>query len=198
VLFSTCVEAVQDICSQSPGRRLAYFYFDFQNAETHKVETMLRSLVRQLSAMNVEIPETVHALYTQLSDKGHSPTYQELCTVFFSMAQASVEECYIMLDALDEVPEVSRCEILKFIQNATTMNFENLHILVTSRDEVDIRTAMSHIPHVAVQLAEKDVDADIRAYVRSCLAEPTERLSGLSDALKTEIEAKVGNEAHGM
>ncbi|KAF2681552.1 hypothetical protein K458DRAFT_457190 [Lentithecium fluviatile CBS 122367] len=96
-----------------------------------------------------------------------------------------------MLDALDEVAETFKCEILKFIRNATSKGIKKLHLLVTSRDEANIRTAMSHTPHITIHIAEEDVDANIRTYVRSCLSEPTERLSGLSDVLKSEIDTKV-------
>jgi hypothetical protein len=189
---------MQDICSPSSGPRLAYFYFDFQNLATHNEETMLRSLIRQLSATDVEVPESVQTLYAKLSDKGLSPTYEDLCTSFLSIVQASVHDCYIMLDALDEVPEESRCEILELLQDATTRHFGKLRILVTSRYEMDIRNAITQMPHATVHLGEEDVDTDIQTYVRSCLAEPKERLSGLSDALKSEIERKVGIDARGM
>ena len=75
-------------------------------------------------------------------------------------------------------------------------NLPNLHILCTSRDELDIRDALQDVSRVTVQLDHGEVDADIRKYIESCLGHS--RLLNLPSPLKDEIILKVGDGAHGM
>jgi hypothetical protein len=51
ILSSTRLENVFQYCADDPGRVVSYFYFDFNDAEKHSPELMVRSLICQLSAM---------------------------------------------------------------------------------------------------------------------------------------------------
>lgn len=81
--------------------------------------TLLRSLLRQLCAGENELPDEVHTLYTQYQDIGHHPLVGELATAFFSIIDRLKKEVYLIMDALDEYPEISnesqRQELLDLI-----------------------------------------------------------------------------------
>ena len=71
-----------------------------------------------------------------------------------------------------------------------------LHILCTSRDEIDIREVLDRIATRTVRLEEEDVNKDIKAYIESCFEH--HRLGKLPTDLKVNIKAKVADGAHGM
>lgn len=150
--------------------------------------------------MELEIPEAIRNLHVNFRDKGHSPTLEELTLAFFEVTMTSSKKTFMIIDTLDEMPDEKcrRKEVLDCLSLITNENLAGLHILCTSRDEMDIQMAMQRLPHNKIRLEKAEVDADIRSYVRTCLNEPESRLFGLSKLLKKEIEEKIGNGACGM
>jgi hypothetical protein len=107
---------------------------------------MMCSLIRQLSAVQPEIPEAVRAVYLKSHATGHSPTLEELIAVFTSVVSASPRDTFIILDALDEVPVgLSRRETLELMKRLTGVAPGRLRLLVTSRDQSDIRMVLEEI-----------------------------------------------------
>jgi len=54
---------------------------------------------------------------------------------------------YLILDALDECPNTkgiwsSRCQVLDLVEKLMTLYLLQLHLYITSRPEVDIRTSL--------------------------------------------------------
>jgi hypothetical protein len=80
---------------------------------------------------------------------------------------------YIILDALDECPNVSgipspREEVLDFVNELVDLHLPNLHICVTSRPEFDIHTALQPLSPRAVSLHDESGQTeDILEYVTS-------------------------------
>jgi hypothetical protein len=202
VLCSTVIEAIKIICEDSVHHRIAYFYFDFQEIEKQRTEPLLRSILRQLLAHESEFPEYVVTLYESLKDKGQSPTIQELEFALNCILDTPARETYLVFDALDEFPEFSivaeRKEMLAIITNMAKKHTSSLHILAASRDEPDIREALKSVSPSSFYLCESTMNSDIAQYIQSRLSDPMDRLSALSESLKTEIESVINQGAHGM
>jgi hypothetical protein len=162
----------------------------------------LRSIIRQLLAHESEFPEYVITLYKTLKDKGQSPTLQELEFALECVLKTPFRENYIILDALDEFPEwttiAERKEMLAIITSMVKKHKSSLHVLATSRDEPDIREAFERVSLSSFCLKESAMNSDIAQYVKARLLDPMERLSALSESLKTEIEYAITQGAHGM
>ena len=107
---------------------------------------MLRSLLRQLCAGEKELPEEVSTLHARYRGIGQNPTMQELTTALFSVINGLGKDIYVTMDALDEYPETSkeaqRQELLDIITQMVEHGSKNLHVLVTSRNEPDIRATL--------------------------------------------------------
>jgi hypothetical protein len=202
VLCSTVIEAIKSICESSLDRRMAYFYFDFQEIEKKRTEPLLRSIIRQLLAHESEFPEYIVTLYKTLKDKGQSPTLKELESALKCVLETPFRETYIILDALDEFPEwttvAERREMLAIIVSMVKKHTSRLHVLATSRDEPDIREAFECVSHSSFCLHESAINSDIAQYVKSRIMDPMERLSAFPDKSKTEIECVINQRAHGM
>ena len=130
---------------------------------------------------------------------GHPPE-DELLTAIKSLLDES-KQTFIIIDALDECPknEDERehlCNILKEIHNWAT---PNLHVLVTSRKEVDLDTALSPIVTLGpISITDNNVSkSDIRKYVKTRLATDDE-LVGYPAELKDKVESTLVERAQGM
>lgn len=200
ILCSTIIEAVKEVCFESATHKLAYFYFDFQNTEKQNMDITIRSLLRQLCAGEMQLPQEVQIMYDRYKGSGLRPTVEELNLALLSLIDYLGKEIYIIMDALDEFPEKSqdsnRQELLDQIKHMVEHPSQQLHILVTSRNEPDIRTTLSDLAGKGISIQSSKVDADIRLFVRTCLEkDPFHRLPV---SVKKSIEARLGEGACGM
>ncbi len=86
---------------------------------------------------------------------------------------------------------------MELVEKLVASKRPNLHILITSRDESDIRSRLGPLSNGGILIQGSTVDEDIRRYVRSCLAED-DRLRKLELRLKEMIERTLGEKAKGM
>jgi hypothetical protein len=161
------------------------------------VAILLRSLIKQLCASEMELPQVVQTLHNQYKPSGQQPNIKELSSTLFSIIGGLKDEIYIIMDALDEYPESKRKELLDQIKQMVEHRSENLHILATSRSEHDIRITLEKPAAGGISIQSSKVDADIKLHVRTCLAEDV-ALKRLPDKVKGDIEVKLGEGAHGM
>ena len=98
----------------------------------------MRSLLYQLCRANRSLIPVVNAEYDARQSRSLPlNTWGKLLETFI----CSSEPVYIVLDGLDECEEIERKQILRIILGLV-QNCSNLHVLVASRKEVDIRQAL--------------------------------------------------------
>jgi hypothetical protein len=80
---------------------------------------------------------------------------------------------YLIIDALDECPNTSKLpppreKALELIEKLVKLDLPNLHLCVTSRPEVDIRTSLEPLTTMCISLHEQSGQKeDIENYVKS-------------------------------
>ena len=80
---------------------------------------------------------------------------------------------YLILDALDECPNTtgipsSRDKVLELVEKLVELNLPNLHLCITSRPEIDIRTSFEPLTSNRVSLHDQSGQRkDIVDYVNS-------------------------------
>jgi hypothetical protein len=80
---------------------------------------------------------------------------------------------YLVLDALDECPNTtgmpsSRGKVLALVEKLVQLNLPNLHICITSRPEIDIRTFLERLTPDRMSLHDQSGQRkDIVDYVKS-------------------------------
>jgi hypothetical protein len=80
---------------------------------------------------------------------------------------------YLVLDALDECPNTtgmpsSRDKVLALVEELDKLNLPNLRLCVTSRPEIDIRTALEPLTATRISLHDQDgQQKDIIDFVNS-------------------------------
>jgi hypothetical protein len=100
----------------------------------------------------------------------HPPDHA-LVEVLRQLVRAFKDGVYIILDTLDESPRrKQRREVLRVITDARKWREPGLHLLLSSRDEVDIHEELNTMPvgHMStVSMKNEFVDQDIAAFIAS-------------------------------
>jgi hypothetical protein len=110
------------------------------------------------------------------------------------------KQSFIIIDALDECPNSGdeRGDLCDILEELHSWAQPNLHLLVTSRKEVDLCDALESLVTLGpISIQGGVVKSDIRKYVRSQL-ESDSKLKKWSDEIQTEIEETLVEGAQGM
>lgn len=110
-----------------------------------------------------------------------------------------LDNVFIILDALDECPKnEERARLLTTVSDIMLHSSGNLHVLVTSRRELDIEEALLPLltcPAISVQGPE--LNQDIKIYISWQLATDA-KLKKWPKSIKAEIESCLMTRANGM
>jgi hypothetical protein len=153
---------------------MAYYYFDFRDVKKQDRYGLLSSLVSQLSAESDSCYEVLSQLYSRNAGGTRRPTSGALTRCLKEMLSLPGRvRTYIVIDALDECPNISgtpsaREEILELIEEFVDLNLPNLHLCVTSRPEIDIRTVLEPLTSFQISLHDENGQKeDIIEYIKS-------------------------------
>jgi hypothetical protein len=175
-----------------------YFYFDFNDVKKQQHEKMIRSLITQLSFRCKGTSRDLQSLFSFCRDGDQPPPFEELLATLQKMIR-EFKGINIILDALDECKD--REKLLEDVETIAGWEFENLHILVTSRREKDIEESLDSLvdgtKKICIQSAL--VNDDIHAYVHKRLRtdQKLKRRQNRPE-VQQEIETKLMSKADGM
>jgi hypothetical protein len=153
---------------------LAYFYCDFRDEEKQSCRHLVLSLLSQLTAQSDLCCDILFSLHLAHDDGGRKPSDGALIQCLKEMLSLSTHgPVYLIIDALDECPNHTglptlREEVLDLIQNLVDLHLPNVHICVTSRPEIDIRTTLESLTSLCISLHDQNGQTkDIMDYVCS-------------------------------
>lgn len=149
---------------------VAYFFYNSIEAG-QTTETIIRSWITQLASQRPDILAQISALYERPRVKVR-PSESELWGIIQKMHD-ELGPCYLIIDGLDEA--TARDEFLRFLTGISASSPSSIRFLIVSRNEADIRSALfpRTNPGIAIEyrIVEADNTPDIRAFVRSVVAE---------------------------
>jgi hypothetical protein len=155
---------------------MAYYYFDFRDVEKQDCYGLLTSLVLQLSAESDSCYNILSKLYSHNKNGRQEPNIDSLKECMKEMLNLLGQgPIYILLDALDECPNLSgmpsaREEVLELIGELVDLELPNLHLCVASRPEADIRVALEPLTILEISLHdEAGQKEDIIEYIKSAV-----------------------------
>ena len=194
VLCSTVVEDVRMYCESRKNAMHAAFYFTFSDNQKQSYENLLRSLVAELGWK-----EPALSMLRQACEKPNASILgvEELEKILLACIQ-SYDELFLLLDALDECPEVGkvRQNVLDGLERLAS-EAPNIRTFVTSREVSDVGESMETLGADLVSVAARSVDADIQRYISSQLSRDR-KLSKLDKTTKKLIEDTISRRADGM
>ena len=159
---------------------IAFFFFDFKDIGKQDARALLSSLIVQLN--NQSDSSRVYDILDRFYSKHNGtqqPSVVALTACLVSIIAAAKVPIYIILDGLDECPNTSgiqssRDQVLGLVERLVKLNLGNLHLCITSRPEIDIRTSLEllTIPSNRICLHDqsgqrKDIADFVRAIVYS-------------------------------
>ena len=176
---------IQDIDAmcKAGDASMAYFYFDFRDANKQDLRDLVLSLLNQLSACSGPRCDILSELYSD-HDKGkNQPSDSTLANCLKKMLTLPDQPpTYLIIDALDESPNTSgipssRETVLQLLNQLVDLSLPNLHICVTSRPEIDIRNVLEPLTSRRVSLHDQSGQKkDIADYVRSVVCSDSEQI----------------------
>jgi ankyrin repeat domain-containing protein 50 len=213
-LTSAVIDYVQRHRDSKPDAALACFYFDFSNDLVLKTESMLRSLVSQLSARKDGLPAALTQRAQELfslvtgrrltrdllpaerpSQNGVAqPLLEDLVEILHGIIKES-SHTYIVIDALDECADQD--ELLPVLNALFTAEEDGLCIFLASRHTWSIAEAIESKMAYVVKAGYEQVCGDIEQFVR-CRVRNHPRLGRWPTKLADEIRQVLLEGAEGM
>jgi hypothetical protein len=156
----------------NPSKHVAYWFFQFDVAWTKSVETMVKSLIRQLSSS--PLAASLVNLFKNNSLPGNEPDPEAFLRVLDDVLSKIPDDnqVYLVFDALDECPTEldhtrERASLLFLITDLLEKHSDKVHIIATSRPEKDITKALGRFPSINLK---DHVDEDVRTFVNTELS----------------------------
>ena len=157
---------------------MAFFYFDFKDTEKQNRRNLILSLLSQFSARSDLCCDMLYGIYRTHDNGAHKPTDDVLIeNLKKALTFSNRGPMYIIMDAIDECPNTfglpsPRELVLDLVKELVGLSLPNLHLCVTSRPEIDIRTALKPLTSRQVSLHDqtgqkKDIIDYVRSVVRS-------------------------------
>ena len=165
-----CSTAIQHSFRQTHNRTnervgIAFFYFTFNDDSKQDESVMLRALLLHLSGQLSDFEADLAQLYDSDCTSSGVPPSNVLIAYLQRLTQ-KFDQVYILLDALDESPRYgARDRVLNAIQTMRNWLLPGLHLLVTSRDEYDIRESLNFAEDHEVKMKNSEIDQDINNYI---------------------------------
>jgi NACHT domain len=202
-ISSGIIEDVK-LLQKTGSARLAYFYCDFRDEAKQSHRNLIISILWQLAAKSDLCCDLLTRLHSEHDDGRQRPNdntlSQCLKEILLLPNQGTV---YLIIDALDECPNNSgmktpREKVLDLIQDLVNLRLPNVHICVTSRPEIDIRTTLEPLTSLHVSLHNQSGQTkDIIDYVSSVVYSD-KNMQRWRDEDKTLIVTTLSERADGM
>ena len=125
---------------------LAFFYFDLMHDKKKDLRNLLSSLLYQLYDQSDSYLNIFSNFYLAHRRGSQYPSDAALTQCLKDMLNCPGQApIYIFVDGIDECPRASgrrspREDVLMFIEELVGLHLPNLHICISSRPEIDIKT----------------------------------------------------------
>jgi NACHT domain len=196
ILMSTLIDFLQRNKNRKHPTLLAYFYCDFRSPETSDPLNLAGSLLAQVCFQLGSFPASLEAAFDRCT-MSHSPYGKRinLATITEILIElGSQHQVTILVDGLDEC---QRHQDISVFFRQLGKNGTLLNILVSSRDEANIREALSEFPRMRLEAASACLDRDIDNYISHRLGNDSE-FKWLKPSFQQFIREHLNTQVKGM
>lgn len=195
VLASSVICQLQ---SEDTKAVIVCYYFDVNGRDGRDVSQMLRSLIFQLCSKHPAAREVLQTLYVQCDKGARQPTTRQLSEEFASMLNL-IDEVSVVIDGLDECS--SPDDIVSWLKDLERVDWPSLHLLVTSRKQGLLSTAIDDWPkrNQLHAVRTDEVGKDIASYIHARIFESKEFAKwNTHEGLQEQVKDAVLQKANGM
>jgi hypothetical protein len=157
---------------------LAFFYFYFRDNKKNGLRSLLSSLLFQLYHQSDSYSKIFSDFYAAHRRGSQYPSDAALKQCLKDMLSCPGQvPIYIIIDGVDECPKLSgmlypREEVLELVEELVGLHLPNLHICITSRPEIDIKTIIHPLTSHSVSLHDEnghrqDIVNCVRSIIKS-------------------------------
>ena len=169
VLCSTAIQYAFRHQRSDAAVGIAFFYFTFNDETKQEESAMLRALLLQLFGQTHDGCTDLARL--QATYRNGLPPVGVLRD-HVRHAVLRFKNVYIIVDAVDESPRYEkRDQVLEAFGIIRNWALPQLHLLLTSRDEPDIRNNLQPESHEDIVMNDTNVDKDIANFIAQHLTE---------------------------
>jgi Cdc6-like AAA superfamily ATPase len=192
ILTSIVVDHLTSTFRSNRKTGIAYIYCDYKRRDEQTVESLLGSLLRQLTECQPSLPGSVKDLYDRHTIKRTRPSLDDISKTI-QVVTASYSRVYIIVDALDECQESGGCRSRLLSEIFALQNKYNINIFTTSRFIPDIITEFSQSMSIEIRAS----NGDVQRYVEDNIRE-LPKVIWQNDQLRREIKIKISEAVDGM
>lgn len=169
---------------------VTYFYFDFKEAAKQTSLGFLGSIIAQLTQKKPQRLQALEALYDASNGGRQQPDAWSL-EQFLHKIIGGFSRVIIVADALDECAEQSN--LFQVVERLRGLR--NLSLLITSRDELNIKLQFTNLPSLFIK--KDDNSADIENFVGGEIQRQP-KLARLKPTTKLDITTALIKGSNGM
>ncbi|CAI0652652.1 unnamed protein product [Colletotrichum noveboracense] len=192
ILCSTVIQHILQHQNFSHDIGTAFFFFAFDDTGKQDASALLRALILQLSGQQGSISPSSHLSCLYDSCRNSVPRNQALLDCLRRISR-SFKHTYIIIDALDESPRNEhRQDVLDVLTTMRGWAEPTIHLLVTSRDEVDIRDTLDPSRDESVAVRNEASNKDIALYITQSLQNKPQlrKWKGFHGLIETTLTAQ--------
>lgn len=173
---------------------VAYYYFDFSEADNRTLDSFIRVLIIQFTVNLPEISQDLSNLYTYSRYKKQEPPTESLKKVLRATLMKSAK-AIIAVDALDEcsTPE----ELAQFVREMRDWKTTDLRLLLVSRQHFEGVNDLEELRPVRVSIQDEVANDDILTFVEEMLDKDV-KLRHWPLKVKSEIKTALVSKSSGM
>lgn len=178
--------------------KFAYFYCSFSNDTSLDAQNILGSIVAQICTDSSPVYGELEQKYSEALKKPspNPPRLDNDTLVSFVVQQAQVHRSIrLVVDGINECndPEHLLLLLMKILEST-----QNVHLLISSIDEVHIHKIMNRMPNLLQLTASPSTIYDDVCLLVWHSLESKPRLKALPPNLQLEVSMKLRHGAHGM
>ena len=173
---------------------MAYYYFDFSEAEKRTLDSFVRSLIIQLTVNLPQVPQDLSNLYNRSQDTKQEPSNEDLKGVLCAILTTSAKSV-VVVDALDECSEPE--ELIQFIAEIISWEKAGLRLLVVSRRHFEGTDVLEDLQPAHVSIQGEVANNDIKTFVQEILNKDV-KLKHWPLKVKHNIETALVSKSNGM
>lgn len=161
----------------------------------------MRTIIKQFCLVPHQngFPKEVLECYEERRKRGATVeklTFDECGQLIIPLLD-SCPQSTIVIDGLDECESRQRTDLLKKLSELTRSSTSLVKIFISSREEIDIRMELEHVPNLYIDA--QDNKYDIERFIRREIWERNRLLRGkASKGLKKRVTSKILEKANGM
>ena len=176
---SSIIKDIKSICATGLAS-VVYYYFDFKDTGKQNRRGLLSSLLTQLCTRPHHGYDILSKLYEAHQNGSRQPNEVDLIRCLKDVfALPGHGRVYIIVDAVDESPNnpgipSPREKVLQLMKELVDVRHPDIRVCITSRPEVDIRTALEPLASHAISLHDEwGQRGDIVDYIKSVVESDT-------------------------